>query len=97
MPEERNSTGEKIWEFFEWGGWKPCSEAISNLLEEGFYHGAWTCGMKIDRTGDKQYEWNLRDLIQKRKHRQADGKWITVKTRSIRRVNVLAAPDHPVD
>ena len=53
--------------------------------------------MKIDRTGDKQYEWNLRDLIQKRKHRQADGKWITVKTRSIRRVNVLAAPDHPVD
>jgi hypothetical protein len=86
-----------MWEFYEWGGWKPCSEFVTNFLEEQRNKGAEICGMKLDRSGDKQYEWNLRDLLQKRKHRWPDGKWITVKTRSIRRVSVLAAPDHPVD
>ena len=70
---------------------------ITNFLEQSLNNSAWTCGMKIDVAGDQQYEWNLRDLLQKRKHRLADGTWITVKTRSIRRVTVLAAPDHPVD
>ena len=84
------------WEYYERGGWKPCSEYINSLLEEGFLSGAESCSMNIDDTGDAKYEWNFPALTQKRKHRQ-NGQWAQVKkTRSIRRVSVLAAPMHPV-
>ena len=53
--------------------------------------------MNIDSTGDAKYEWNFPALIQKRKTRRNDGQWVTVKTRSIRRVIVLAAPERPVE
>ena len=85
------------WEYYERGGWKPTSGFVNRFLEEQIeWDCVDSCGMNIDATGNAKYEWNFKDLLQKRKWQQDDGQWVTVKTRSIRRVVVLAAPEHPV-
>ena len=86
------------WEYYERGGWKPCKEFINDFLEQQIMLGVESCGMNIEETGVEKYEWNFPDMLQKRKifmKRGDSGQWNTVKTRSIRRVVVLAAPEQP--
>ena len=96
---DRRGSG-NLWEYYERGGWKPCSELVNSFLEAQILLGVEPCGMNIDSTGDAKYAWHFDYLTQKRKHRRnpdfgQDGEWETVKTRSIRRAMVLAAPERP--
>ena len=88
----------KQWEFYERGGWKPCKQFINDFLEQQIMLGVESCGMNIDTDGMEKYEWNFPDLIQTRHiwmKRGDGGQWNTVKTRSIRRVKILAGPEQP--
>ena len=60
------------WEYYENGGWKECSELISNFLEDQVLEGHDTCSMTIPDTAgdlyqvpiDVKYDWNFKDLTQ---------------------------------
>ena len=84
------------WEFYEWGGWKATNAFINDFLEEQFLSGVNQAFMKIDDEDNARYEWNFSELLQRRRH-LIDGEWRTVKTRSVRRIRVLAAPAEPCE
>ena len=82
------------WECYEGGAWRQYPEFENKFLEEQILSGVETC---VEIRGDARNEWNFPDLTHTRKERRDDGQWVTVKTRSIRRVIVLAAPERPVE
>ena len=90
---------ENTWEFYEWGVWKATSPSINRFLEEQYLlgvPGAGTGGAVADLKADgtEKYEWNFHSMLQRRKH-LIEGQWREVKSRSIRRIRVLIAPEDP--
>ena len=83
------------WEYHERGGWKAMPADINRYLEEQYLLGSPTPQQFIDPPYDfKKYVWNFPEYLQYREHYK-DGQWVTVKTRSIRRIRVLDAPERP--
>ena len=92
------------WEYFEKGGWKAMDERTNNILEMAYCDGDEECDEEwvlrepwnLATWNYAKYIWNFADLTQKRFHWAWDGfDWACVKTRSIRRVQVLSAPANP--
>ena len=81
------------WEYYEWGGWKETTAYISEYLEEQYLLGLETAEQYV-RTTSEKCVWDFPEFLQYRKH-FIHGQWVTVKTRSIRRIRVLDAPERP--
>ena len=85
---------ENTWEFYEWGGWKATTPSINRFLEEQFLLGVPCAVADLKADGTEKYEWNFHSMLQRRKH-LIEGQWRVVKSRSIRRIRVLRAPEDP--
>ena len=62
----------------------------------GQYHDVGETFMFLDEERTKIYWWDFVKLKQTRWHLVGDDKWENVKTRSIRRVQILTAPANVV-
>ena len=80
------------WEYFEKGGWFAMDDKTSKILSMAYSDENTECSMTY--TDEYKYIWNFEDMTQKR-FRFDGHTWTCVKTRSIRRVQVLATPVFP--
>ena len=84
------------WEFYERGGWKAVAEDLQSFIDEQYHLELFEqAGMFLDDARVTKYTWDFRALTQKRWYFDGDV-WKVVKTRSIRRVQILSAPSNPV-
>ena len=94
----RDFAGVRKWEFYERGGWKPMAANVQAFIDENYHNELQVHmgGMFLDPEERSKYTWDFINLLQHRWHLDRDGIWEIVKTRSIRRVQILAAPRNPV-
>ena len=92
----RDLAGYRKWEFYERGAWKPMSPHIQAFIDEHYHNFQEQADIFIDSEERSKYTWDFINLLQHRWHLDRDGIWEIVKTRSIRRVQILAAPRNPV-
>ena len=90
--------GCRKWEFYERGFWKPMAANVQAFIDENYHNElqVHVGGMFLEREERSKYTWDFINLLQHRWHLDRDGIWEIVKTRSIRRVQILAAPRNPV-
>ena len=88
--------GAAVWEFFEKGGWKVMSPDLQTFLSEQYHNSVDETYMILNDDKTKMYCWDFVKLEQTRWHHIGADEWENVKTRSIRRVQILAAPKNVV-
>ena len=90
------------WEYYDWGVWYAMPAHMNGFLESMYLAGFDTTAFPIGLPPyTAKYKYNLRTLLQQRMHYlpegawEGQGRWTTVKTRSIRRIRLMDAPVSP--
>ena len=88
--------GAAVWEFFEKGWWKPMPLGLQDFLNEQWDDWSEEAHMFLNDDQTKMYCWDFVELKQTRWHLIGADEWENVKTRSIRRAQILSAPANVV-